>query len=184
MQPNPTSDGSSNSTAPTAPTVASDPPATKTGRLLTFLSGPVIPFPFIANFSVPTIESNPPAPQPATSSSPQKEEPSTLETSSTSPAPPKPSEPQLQQTTGSGATQNADSSVQVPKSADNTPTTVKTDKNGMSATSGPLDDQIVHEFSDLGQEHTNVEVPREEAAVAGKAEVTAAKPVNVDAVNM
>ena len=134
----------------------------------------------ICNRFFPPTDSNPPAPQPATTSSPQKAEPSAQESSDRTPALPTPSEPQVQPSTE--ATKNTDPSVTIPTSTDKPTSTSAVGNNGMSATSGPLDDQMVHEYSDIGKEDVDAPVSKEEAAIAGKEEITAAKPVNVDAV--
>lgn len=139
-------------------------------------------FPLNANTSSPQIDSNPPASQPATTPTPQKVEPTTPESSSRAPAIPTPSEPQLQPPADTEAIKNTNPSITIPTSADTRAPTSAVGNNGMSATSGPLDDQIVHEYSDIGKEDAGAPVSKEETAIAGKEEITAAKPVNVDAV--
>lgn len=183
VQPNPAPNESSSSAVTSTPeaTTSSVPPATKAGMcLIDFVYHCLVSL--TRNRFFPPTDSNPPAPQPATTSSPQKVEPSALESSDRTPAPPTPSEPQVQPPTDSEATKNTDPSVTVPTSTDKPTSTSAAGNNGMSATSGPLDDQMVHEYSDIGKEDVGAPVSKEEAAIAGKAEITAAKPVNVDAV--
>lgn len=95
------------------------------------------------------------------------------------PAAPAPSEPQLQKSaipekpTSSGAKPPA---ATAPGDTSDPPARqTTTEGTGMSATSGPLEDQ--HEFSDVGRAGTGAAVPLEGAGVG-----SASKPVNVDAV--
>lgn len=116
-----------------------------------------------------------------TTSSPPKAEEHVLEPSSKAPPPPTPSEPQFDQPTSTEVTQSTDPNITDQKATEQPPPASTTSNNGMRATSGPLDDQMVHEYSDLGKEDVKPEVSKEEAASAGKSEITAAKPVNIDA---
>lgn len=95
------------------------------------------------------------------------------------PAAPTPSEPQLQK---SAVPESSTSGEVNPPGATATGNASKppaqqtnTGGTGMSATSGPLEDQ--HEFSDIGREGTGAAAPLEGAGVG-----SASKPVNVDAV--
>lgn len=185
VQQNPTSDGSSSSNAAALPTTATEsvPPPTKTGMLVTHLNSFLLydeVLPCLLAL-LPSVESNPPPPQPVTTPSPPKAEEPVLEPGSKAPPPPTPSEPQFNQSTNTEVIKSTDPDITEQKTTEQPPPTSTTNKNGMSATSGPLDDQMVHEYSDLGKEDAKPEVSKEEAAPAGKSEITAARPVNIDA---
>lgn len=97
------------------------------------------------------------------------------------PAGPTPSEPQLQK---SAVPEGSPSGKVKPKEPTATGTTnnsatqqTTNGGTGMSATSGPLDDQLAHEYSDAGREGTGAAVPLEGSGVG-----STSKPVNIDAV--
>lgn len=97
------------------------------------------------------------------------------------PAAPTPSEPQLQKSAVPESSPSGEAKLQGPTATGtaNDSATQQTTKGGtgMSATSGPLDDQLAHEYSDATREGTGAAVPLEGAGVG-----SASKPVNIDAV--
>lgn len=103
---------------------------------------------------VPIEAAQPNPPQPSNTASPPATD---AKTSESSPAAPKPSEPEIPAPPPKGAQDVNERPEDLPSSAktltpDAPPPPAPTGEPGMSATSGPLDDQMVHEYAHLGKD--------------------------------